>query len=232
VLTAVLLLAGAVEVIPLTTLAGLLVIVGIRAMNVGAIETVWQTGRPARVIMGMTFIAMLVTPVQFGILFGVGLSVIQHIFNASLDVRVVALSLQPDGALVEEPGQATLPDKTITVLDIYGSVFYAGADVIATMLPRPAGSHRPVVIVRLRGRSEVGSTFLAVLERYRQGVDAAGGLLMLAGVGPQLAEQLDRTGMRDRLGADCIFEAQPALTASVKAAVAAGEKWLASVEPK
>ena len=232
VLTVVLLLAGAVEVIPLTTLAALLVIVGIRAMNVGAIETVWQTGRPARVIMGMTFIAMLVTPVQFGILFGVGLSVIQHIFNASLDVRVVALSLQPDGALVEEPGRATLSDSKIAVLDIYGSVFYAGADVIATMLPRPAGSHRPVVIVRLRGRSEVGSTFLAVLERYRQGVDAAGGLLMLAGVGPQLAAQLDRTGMRDRLGADRIFEAQPTLTASVKAAVAAGEKWLASVEPK
>jgi hypothetical protein len=38
--------------------------------------------------------------------------------------------------------------------------------------------------------------------------------------------------MRDRLGADRIFEAQPTLTASVKAAVAAGEKWLASVEPK
>ena len=55
---------------------------------------------------------------------------------------------------------------------------------------------------------------------------------MLAGVGPQLAEQLDRTGMRARLGADRIFEAQPALTASVKAAVAAGEKWLASAQPK
>jgi sulfate permease, SulP family len=232
VLAVVLLLAGAVEVIPLTTLAALLVIVGIRAMNVGAIATVWQTGRPARVIMGMTFAAMLVMPVQFGILFGVGLSVIQHIFNASLDVRVVALALQPDGSLVEEPGRATLSDRRITVLDLYGSLFYAGADVIGKMLPRPAGSHRPVVIVRLRGRTEVGSTFLAVLERYRQGVHAVGGRLMLAGVGPQLAEQLARTGMRDRLGADCIFAAQPTLTTSVKAAAAAGEQWLASGKPK
>ena len=39
----VLLFSGAVETIPLATLAGLLVIIGVRAIKAGAVETVWQT---------------------------------------------------------------------------------------------------------------------------------------------------------------------------------------------
>jgi len=222
----VLLLSDAVEVIPLSTLAALLVIVGVRAIDVTGIQTVWQTSVPSRTIMAATFIAMLVVPVQYAVLLGVALSVVQHVYSASLDVHLVSLVKAADGTYSEEPAPAVLPDGTVTVLDIYGSVFYAGAEVVGGLLPKAAGSRHPAVVLRLRGRSDVGSTFLLVLERYRAEIERAGGVLMLAGVGPQLMKQLERTGILAALGKDHVCEAQPTLTASLGIAVEAAEKWL------
>ena len=178
--------------------------------------------------MGVTFVAMLVMPVQYAVLLGVALSFVQHVYSASLDVRVVAISVQPDGQLADGPAPATLPASAVTVLDIYGSVFYAGADVIGRMLPEAAGSSRPVVILRFRGRTDLGSTFLTELERYRAAINDVGGRLMLVGVGPELAEQLARTGVIDMLGAENVMMVQPVHGASIREAVALGEQWLAA----
>jgi len=226
----VLLLSTAVEMIPLATLGTLLAIVGVRAISPDRIRTVWQTSLPARVIMAITFGAMMIMPVHYAVLLGVALALVQHVYSASVDVRVVALRPQPSGGLIEEPVPQTLPDASITVLDIYGSVFYAGADAIASMLPDPAGARRPVLILRLRGRTDVGSTFLALLERYRTRMAAAEGRLMLAGVGPDLLSQLERTGTLAALGAENVFAARPELAASINTAIRAAEDWIAESE--
>lgn len=226
----VLLFSGAVEMIPLTTLSALLVIVGVRAVNVGAIQTVWQTGVPPRTIMVATFLAVLVIPVQYAVVLGMALSVVQHVYSASLDVRVVALKRRDDGAFAEEPAPAVLLSDAVTVLDIYGSVFYAGAEVIAGLLPKAAGSRRPAVVLRLRGRTDVGSTFLGVVERYRTEIERVGGILMLAGVSPELRSQLGRTGVLAAIGSENVCEAESTLTASVRVATDAAERWLLETE--
>lgn len=222
----VLFLSDAVEAIPLSTLAALLVVVGVRSIDVGAVRTVWQTSVPSRTIMAVTFAAVLVVPVQYAVLIGVALSIVQNVYSASLDVRVVALSVEPDGSLSEHTAPELLPGDAVTVLDIYGSVFYAGADVIERLLPKATGVRRPAVVMRLRGRTDVGSTFLALIERYRAQIEASDGILLLAGVGPELRLQLERTGVLAAIGSDRVCDAQPTLTASVRVATEAAEAWL------
>jgi SulP family sulfate permease len=223
----VLFLGNAVEMIPLATLGALLMIVGLRALNLPAVEVVWNTSVPSRAIMGVTFIAMMIVPVQYAVLLGVALSFVQHVYSASLDIRVVELDLTAQGGVAETPAPKVLPSNKVTALDIYGSVFYAGADVIAQLLPEALGATRAVGILRLRGRTDVGSTFLGILARYQDEIVAGGGRLMLSGVGPELRDQLERTGMLARLGEENIFLAQPVLTASMREAVDAGNAWLA-----
>ena len=91
---------------------------------------------------------------------------------------------------------------------------------------RPGGSHHPAVVLRLRGRADIGSTFLGIVERYRGEIEQSGGVLLLAGVGPELHEQLERTGVLDAIGDDRVCEAQVTLTASVSVAVDSAERWL------
>lgn len=43
----------------------------------------------------------------------------------------------------------------MNLLDVYGSLFFAGARTLLEKLPDPRGSHRPAVVLRLRGRTRV-----------------------------------------------------------------------------
>jgi len=228
----VLIFAGAVEVIPLATLAGLLVVIGVRAIKPAAIQTVWHTGLAPRTIMGTTFVAVLMMPIQYAVFLGVVLSILQYVYSSSLDVRVTELKRTADGMFTEQSAPDVLASEQVTVLDIHGSVFYAGAEIIRELLPAAAGSSRPAVILRLRDRTDVGSTFLGVVERYRTETVAVGGVLMLAGVGPELLGQLERTGILAAVGEANVCEAQPTLTASLSVAVDAAERWLREPETR
>jgi SulP family sulfate permease len=222
----VLLFAGAVEAIPLATLAGLLVVIGVRAIKLPAIQTVWHTGVAPRTIMLTTFVAVLMMPIQYAVFLGVVLSILQYVYSSSLDVRVTELKRTADGMYAEQPAPEVLASDQVTILDIHGSVFYAGAEIVGGLLPKATDSHRPAVVLRLRDRTDVGSTFLGVIERYRTEIEAVGGILMLAGVGPELRDQLERTGILAAVGEENVCEARPTLTASVSVAVDAAERWL------
>ena len=204
----------------------MLIVIGVRAIDVPAIRSVWQTSVQTRTILLVTFIGTLVIPVQFAVLLGVALSVVQYTFSSSLDVRVVTLTHDDEGRVIEGDPPDRLPDNSVTVLDVYGSVFYAGTDVIDRLLPDAIGAKDAVAVLRLRGRADVGSTFLELIRRYSAQVAEGGGYLALVGIGPALLDQLERTGAADAVGRDHIYLAQPALLASVDEAVHDAEAWL------
>jgi SulP family sulfate permease len=223
-----LLLAPAVELIPRAALGAMLIVIGVRAIDVPAIRSVWQTSVQTRTIMVVTFIGTLIIPVQFAVLVGVALSVVQYTFSSSLDARVVTLSRDDEGRVIEGEPPAKLPDDAVTVLDVYGSVFYAGTDVIDRLLPDAIGAQNAVAVLRLRGRADVGSTFLQLIRRYSEQVAEGGGYLALVGIGPALLDQLERTGAADVVGRDHIYLAKPALLASLEEAVSDAQSWLES----
>ncbi len=227
-----LLLAPAVEMIPVAALAAMLVLIGARAVDIPAIRAVWTTSFPTRIIMVVTFIATLVVPVQYAVLIGVALSVVQYVYSSSTDIKVVALTRDAQNRFVEEEPPASLPDRSLTVLDVYGSVFYAGTDIIDKLLPDALAAREAVMVLRLRGRADVGSTFLNLLKRYAGQLRDGGGYLALVGIGPALLDQLVRTGAADVIGREHIYIAHPALMASLETAVTDAEAWLGEREPE
>ena len=98
---------------------------------------------------------------------------------------------------------------------------------------RQVGTHickdakRAVVILRLHGRTQIRSTFIIVLERYAQKLQANGGKLILSGVSEKVKEQLDKTETTETIPEEDIFMATNKLGASTKAAIEAAEAWLA-----
>jgi len=92
-----------------------------------------------------------------------------------MDLKVVQLLPQPDRSIREAPAPASLPSGVVTALDVYGSLLYAGARTLQARLPDPGGATRPVVVLRLRGRSSLGSTFFVMMTDYAMRLDAVGG---------------------------------------------------------
>lgn len=225
---AVLLFSGAVSAVAMPAMAALLIVAGVQSIKTERIRDVWETGWPPRIVMLVTLLLTLAIPLQRAVFFGVLLSVLLHFFyTSSREARLTQLTPKADGTVVESPPPAELTSNAVTVLQIYGNMTFAGAETIEAQLPPVMNAVRPVVILRLRAQEAIGSSFIAVLERYAQQLQAHGGKLMLAGVSTQVKRQLDRTGTtQDVLGEENVLLATTTLGASTRAALAAAEQWL------
>ncbi len=131
----VLLFAGIVKQIPMTALAGLLVVIGAQTLRPRRIATVWRTNLVARTAMVLTFVATLAMPLQFAILVGVSISILLHIFQLSSEIRVIQFVPVDGGFPVEQPVPAVLLSRQVTMLYAYGSLFFAAASTYEKNLP-------------------------------------------------------------------------------------------------
>ena len=228
VLVAVVLLlfGSAVEKVPLPTVAALLIVAAAASLKPDAFLEVWRTNWASRLIMLLTLALTLAVPLQYAVLAGVLVSTIQHISQSSLDIKVRRLVPAGDGRFAEESPPKVLPDDEVTLIDIYGSVFYADTEAIDAKLPEVVGTHGAVLVVRLRGRGELGSSAIGLLRRWAEQLQDCGGALLLAGVGDDMAGQLERTGLTQLLGPQHIFPARSLVYRSTQEAFDAGRRLL------
>lgn len=231
VILIVLLFAGVVEWIPMSALAGLLVVVGYQNLQPQQILMVWQTGLVTRTAMVLTLVATMALPLQYAIVIGVAISIMLHVFRSSNQVRVVEFVPVESGFPIEQPAPPSLPDHGVTLLYAYGSLFFAAAATFEKNLPSADDAKESVVILILRGQPEVGSTFIGVLRRYAATLQANGGRLMLTGVSPRLRYQLERTETLALIGAENVFMEQVQLGMAMNEALAAAHAWLETVKP-
>lgn len=227
IIVLVLLFGGLIEKVAMPAVAALLIVAGYEAIKFRAIREVYRTGWLPRAIMIVTFAATLVLAIQEAVLLGVVLSAVAYIYRSSLDIRLAAFRLLDDGRMMEEPVPAELPSNSVTVLVIYGSPFFAAAATVEKLLPKAETAQRAVVILNLRGRDVIGSTFIDVLERYDAALEKGGGKLMLSGLGPFVIQQIARRETHNVLPEPDLFAVGPILGESTRKAILAAQNWLA-----
>jgi sulfate permease, SulP family len=226
VILIVLLFSPLVEKIPMSALAGLVLLAGIQSLQIPAAQTVWQTGRVAESLMVMTFILTLIIPLQYAVLVGVAFSILLSVVSASNQVRVVQIIPKENGYPIEAPVPAMLPSNETTCLLIYGSVFFAAAQTIKASLPKVDETDHAVVILGLRGQSEIGSTFITTLWSYHDELQAHNSKLVIVGIDQDVREKFERTGFQQALGEENVFLATPQFGEAMNLALEAAKKWL------
>src|SRR5271157_4520303 len=222
----VLLAAPLVERVPMPALAALLIVAGCQGLRLPQAGIVWKTGRVSATVMIVTFIATLLVGLQYAILFGMALSIVLHVFRQSNKVVVIQWVLQPGGFPLERRPPKKAPSNDLTILHVYGSLFFAAAKNMEEMLPDVEDTNHAVVAITLRGRVEVCSTFLTVLQRYAQALRACDSKLMLVGIDPAVRDQLAKTGVLNIIGEENVFLATPQVGVALNQAVAAATAWL------
>lgn len=223
--------SGIVGKIPIPTLAAILIFAAGSSLRVSRIDTILRTGRSSQIAFFTTCAATLVLPVTAAVGIGVALSLLLQVNQEAVDLRVVRLQPNASGLFVETPAQVMLSNGEVTLLDVYGSLLLAGARTLQTRLPDPTGTDRPVVVLRLRGRTTLGATAFIVLADYADRIRLAGGHLFLSGVDPQLLDQLQRAHRVDLKGTVTVVVASDTVLASTRQAYADGEAWLAAHPP-
>jgi len=222
----VLLFARLIEALPVTAIAGLIVMVGISIVNVPRIATAWHTGPAPTAIMTITFVGALMMPIHYAVFLGVFLHILLFAFRSAESVRVEQIVVLDDGRYAETVPPEQVPDGEIIVLQPIGSLFFAGAAKFEDQLPAVGQAQRAVVIIRLRDRDEVGSTFINIIKRYAQALSTQGNLLILAGLSAHVLEQLEDTDLLELIGKQNIFPAEADFGASVEQAFYRADAWM------
>lgn len=211
----------------MSTLAAVLILAAIGSLRTGALMAIMRSGRNSQVAVIATFVATLLLPVAAAVGVGLALALLMQINQEALDLRVVQLEPDTEGRFVEHPAPPRLQSRRVVLLDIYGSLYYAGAKTLQVHLPDPSGATSPVVVIRLRGRAMLGATSFAVLADYAARLGAVGGRLYLSGVDAATHEQLQRNRTVERTGVVEVFEATNVLGEASLTAYRAAEAWLA-----
>ena len=142
--------SGFVAKIAVPALSAILIFAAIGSLRPGEIASILRSGRISQVVVVTTFAATLFLPVAAAVGIGVALSLILQLNQEAMDLTVVELVPRDDGQFEEQKPPKSLTSFHITVLDVYGSLLYAGARTLQAHLPDPGEAQSPVVVLRLR----------------------------------------------------------------------------------
>ena len=87
------------------------------------------------------------------------------------------------------------------------------------------------MILRLRGRTDLGTTFMDVLHRYAQSLAAPGSKLVIVSASEPIQEQLKVTGITDLIGAENVYTGDERVGATLKRAHAEAVAWIEANQP-
>jgi len=217
-----------VDEIAMPALAGLLIVVGFRTIKPRDIVAVWKTGQIQAATMTVTLILTIIIPLQFAVLVGVGMATLLFVVRQSNDLVVKQIVIEEHGIRETEP-PAEIGAHEVVVIQPYGSLFFASASVFEGLLPTVTDeSRRSVVIIRLRGRTDLGSTLTETLHRYAEALKASGSRLVLISDSESVRTQLAVTGVTASIGLENIYESDEWLGATLHRAHADALEWVAT----
>ena len=195
-----------VAYVAMPALAGLLIVIGVRAVKPSRVYSVIRTGPLQSVVMLVTFVLTLIVPLQYAVLVGVGLGVVLYVAQQSNRVRVRRVRLAEGGRMRESDPPAVVPGGEVTVLQPYGSLFFASTPTVERQLPAVDDSSRgAVVILRLRGTDEIGLGMVDVLRRFHAELVEVGGGLRIVASEPRVLGKLETSGLTAELGSRNVY---------------------------
>jgi SulP family sulfate permease len=218
-LVLVLVFAPQANMIPIAALAGTLVHVGFKLVDVGRLQSAYATTTGDRVVLLTTFAAVLLTEqLEHALFVGIGVSVYYALRRAE-GFKLRVLSEAPDGTLREVAELDPSHAGEVTVLNLQGELFFAAAEVLQAELVRVLETSARFIVLRVQEAYNLDATTAAAIVHVAQRARARGGRLLLCGVRPGMHGTLERSGLLPTIGEDAIFPADRELLGSTRRAI-------------
>ena len=175
--------------IPQASLAATLLVIAVRMIDWHGIRRLWNASRETRLLFVETFAATLFLPLSWAILLGTGTALVIHIANTSAPrLRV----LRPEGDHLVPVGADDQPD--VVVIEVSGNLHYAAVAPFVDEAEKIIPSSARAVVIDLSHAHEIRFAALRALEGLAEEMQHDGGVLWLAGVQPDTAALLERSG--------------------------------------
>lgn len=225
----ILVFAPVVERVAMPSLAALLIVVGVGTVKPAKVESIARTGPVPLTVMTITLVLTLIIPLQYAVLVGVGISVLLFVIRQSSQLTTRQMVWRDDGRLEETTPPEELPPRTVVALQPYGAIFFATASTLVDQMPEVTPeSHNSVVILRVRGLDDAGSTFLDAIGDYGRALRDVDSKLVLVTDNKRVIRQLQETGLIDVIGDGNLYRGTSFVGETVRRAYDDARAWVAA----
>ena len=213
-----LLLADVANFIPKASLAGILVVIAYTMIDKRRLAISLRSSRHSRLVLFGTLGATLVLPLEYAIFVGVTLSLVL-LLRVTGKTDLTQLVERSDSGFDEVPFNRAAPSEVVTV-NMEGDLYFAAAEdldyeMLACLTPQTR-----VVILRMKRLRAVGSTAMAILERFWEILSGRNINLVVSGIEDDLEKVMTGSGLRNQIGEQNIFYADNKLFQSTELALA------------
>jgi SulP family sulfate permease len=197
--------------LPRAALAGMIMLIAYRMVDLRQVRRVLHSSRSETGIMVSTFVATLVVPLEFAVLAGVILSLAIYIYKSSLPTVEAVVPDENFQQFVVKPGAPVCPQ--LGVVKIQGSLFFGAASHVedALLANFEANPGQNVLLLQMHGVDRCDLSGIDVLEDLLRMYRGSGGDLYLDHVRPEVRDLMRRTGFEHIIGSDRFLDPDRAI---------------------
>ena len=195
--------------IPQSTLAVLVIAIGISLLNKHAIRIVTRSTKSDAIVFSTTFISGLLMPLDSAIYIGVGISIILFLKKVARPEMVeYAFNEQGYLAEVETPEQRSTSE--VSIVHVEGELFFGAADLFRDQMRRICEDpNLKIVVLKMRNAHNMDATAVMALEELLLYMAEKKRYLILSEVKADLIRVLQNSGLYDTIEGRNIFTDEP-----------------------
>jgi SulP family sulfate permease len=212
VLAGMFIFAPYAALIPNAALAGVLLVIAYRMVDVKEIRRLLHGGRGDAIIMAVTLISTLLMPLEFAVLVGITMSLIRYILRTSTPQVLPVLPDARHKHLVYQPDKPQCPQ--LAVIEVQGDLYFGAVnhveDIIMENMRRHPGQN--YLLLRMQNVQVIDISGIHMLEFLVDAYRDAGGDMYLVKVRSQVYDRMKTLGFVARLGTDHFLEEDEAIS--------------------
>jgi SulP family sulfate permease len=220
VLVIVLAFAPYANLIPIAALAGTLIHVGLKLVDLARIQSMFATTTGDRTVLVITFSAVLLTEhLENALFLGIAFSIYYALRRAE-GFKLRVMSENADGSLSEATSDEPAAHGDVCLLNLQGELYFAAAEELQAELRRQLDGNTRFLVVRVQESYNMDATTAEAIAQVAEEARQRGGQLILCGVRVGMYGTFERAGLLAKFGENAIFRAEPELLASTRKALA------------
>ena len=221
IILALLFVGPAIEVVPIASLAGLLLIVAADLVDVPRIRQIIASRRSDATAFVATVLATWMLRLDHAIYAGVGISLFFYLRRARL-LGIKRIGILATGEITEKPAQADTSCPAMTFLQVDGQLFFGAAGELQEALDEAAADESlQILVLRMRRALHLDVTIARVLADTAKRLRDRGKRLVLVGISPRTREVLIGAGAVEDIGDANLFARSDTVFRGLQGAVVA-----------
>ena len=203
---AVLLFGGAVQYVPKSTLALIVVYTSVTLIKPAVIKIALKSTWSDAVVFTATFLTGVFSTLDNAIFVGVAVSILCFLRKAS-EPEVIEYAIGDDGELEKIGNKTTRSEAEVSIVHVEGNMFFGASDVIQNQIRRIATEpNMKVLILKLRNAINFDATSVLDIEELNRRLKKSNRILMMCEVREPIMKVLTKSGLYNQIGAENIFE--------------------------